>query len=291
MSRGVIYLFTGSKHAVVAAVSLMTLRDWWDGPVSLFCDESAMPFAGPIAEAAKADIIPYQPVSLKRHSGFYNKTILPSLSPFEQTIQLDLDTTVVGEFGELWPQQDDEFVLTQFAGWYSDGKKVNGRIGWWEKAAPKLVADKRANPGPALNTGCVAYGPDSWLAKRVWREVTELNLGQFLGDEQAADLMTGQAIWTPYIRILDDRWNWSPVYSEDNDDKRVIHSHGSKAFKRQRAFCVWYPCFARALESNFGGICDWEHQCSNKRYRRLVRDNPGILKSGFDYSKLFSEEG
>ena len=44
---GVIYLFIGTKHANHFAVSLMTLRDWWDGPVAIMhasSDESGTAF-------------------------------------------------------------------------------------------------------------------------------------------------------------------------------------------------------------------------------------------------------
>lgn len=291
MTQGVIYLFIGTRHAVVAAVSLMTLRDWWRGPVALFCDETALPFADPIAKAADATIVPFDPIKLKRHSGFYNKTILPELSPFDKTIQLDLDTLIVDDFGGLWPNSADELVLTRFADWRSDGKIVGGRIRKWAQAAPKLVADKQSRPGPALNTGVISYGSESWVARRVWREVTELNLGQFLGDEQAADLIIAQSSWLKCIRLLDDRWNWSPVFSQVNDDKRIVHGHGSKFFKRTSGLSVWQPYFSRACEVNFGGVRDWYQQDGNKHFQRLVHSNPDLCKSGFDCSGAVTVQG
>lgn len=282
MTRGIIYLFTGNKHAAVAAVAAMTLRDHWDGPVSFFCDDMARQFSEPIARSADINIIPFEPIKLHRHSGFYNKTLLPGLSPYDETIQLDLDTMVVGPLDELWPERPDEFVLTHFANWVSTGGIVSGRLRKWRDAAPKLVADKEANPGPAINTGIIAYGNESWVAKHTWHEVTKLNLGAFLGDENAADLMTAQPIWAEHIRILDDRYNWSPIFSKQNADKRIIHGHGSKFFKRRDGLAVWQPAFARAYRENFGNLRNWVELDGNKHFRLVRKNNPGMIEDGFD---------
>jgi len=291
MTRGVTYLFTGTKHAVVAAVSALTLREHWHGPVSFFCDETALPFAEPIAEAASINIVRFEPVVLRRHSGFYNKTLLPGLSPYDETIQLDLDTTTVGPLDGLWPKRPDEWVLTHFANWRSDGNIIAGRIRRWAEAAPKLVQHKIAHPGPALNTGIMAYGPDCWLATHAWHSVTRLNLGAFLGDENAADLMIAQPHWAQYIDILDDRWNWSPVYSEQNADKRIIHGHGSKFFKRRSGLAVWQPAFARAFQNNFGDIQRWYRRDGNKHFARVLMRNQGLTETGFDIETATTEQG
>ena len=276
MARGVTALFIGTKHAIVAAVSAMTLRDHWSGPVSWFCDETAMPFATPICRAAGINLIRYEPVKQRRNSGYMNKTTLPSLSPYQETVQLDLDTVIVGTLDGLWPEKDDEWVLTPFAHWLNTGNIVGGRIKKWRNVAPKLVADKQKLVQPALNTGIMAYGSDCWLAKYVWREVTSLNPAIFISDETAADLITGQPEWLQHVRLLDQRYNWSPMYSDPMEDRRVLHIHGPGRHVRD-GWSTWSPYYVRAYEENFGGIREWLPQCGDKHFHRFAAQHTDIL--------------
>jgi hypothetical protein len=202
------------------------------------------------------------------------------MTPYDETVQLDLDTVVTGPLDGLWPEQTDEWVLTPFAHWRSTGKMVSGRIRKWTDATPKLVADKLQLDQPSLNTGIMAYGPDCWVAKHVWHEVTKQNPRIFMSDEQAADLILGQPQWNQYIRLLDDRYNWSPLYSAENPDRRIVHIHGRKHTRNDKGLAVWWPHLVRAYGENFGGLADWWEQAGDKYFKRYVHENPGCLDNG-----------
>lgn len=286
MNDGIVYMFTGNKHAVAAAVAIKSARQWWDGGITIFCDETAKQFAEPIALDAGCEVGVFRPVNLRRNSGFFNKTLVPQMTPYGTTLQLDLDTLVVGRVDQLMEvAAPDKFLVTQFADWVSTGRIISKRIRKWEEACPELVAAKIEHPGPALNTGVVAYGKDSWVAKHVWHEVAKLNKGVIWGDEQAADLMLGQPQWAEYMPVYSDSWNASPIYSS-GDGVVIWHGHGSKFWKRQRGVEVWYPHFRKAWDENFGGIRDWWRWDENKHFKRLLKDNPGFLAGDLDTAQV-----
>jgi hypothetical protein len=130
MTHGVTMLLLGTSHHVRAAVALMTLRDWFDGPVTLFADAPAREVAHKIADAAGARVVKFNPHKQRRHTGYGNKPRIACLSQYKYTLQLDADTAVVGDIGpdtELWPWNPRELVLTQYANWISTGNIVGSR--------------------------------------------------------------------------------------------------------------------------------------------------------------------
>jgi hypothetical protein len=132
---GVVYMLYGSRHALQLVVSLWSLRRVYQGPVAILCAHDGNDATSlRLKEAIDADpridatCIPFPFVTTaKRNNGYANKTLVHRLSPFQRSVFLDADTVIVRPFDELYPTED-EIVLTQFCGWWSNGRKISRRI-------------------------------------------------------------------------------------------------------------------------------------------------------------------
>lgn len=258
MSDGVLLWSVGLRHREHFITCLLSLRDHWTHGVAVVVGDRA---ARDLAESCRARfdlrIIDFDYAALtarhRRNSHYLAKTYLCDKSPFDRTVFVDLDTLTCGDIDPVFPE-DGEIVLTRFAEWTTNaGPHMPGRVGSWANVCPYEAKLMLRKPYPAINTGVFGFDRDCGDFMREWQRTTEKNV-VFMADELAAQLM--------YIhfrnRVLDDRFNWSVVYSKDNEDARVRHGHGFKFFKKDRGWSYWRPYFARACAENIAGIADWE---------------------------------
>jgi len=257
VGRGVIYYVQGTRHAAVMAVSMMTLRDHYAGDVTILCgDDAAKPYADAIAADARASVRMFEGKQQRRHAGYATKPTLPGRSPYDETVLIDADTAVIGSIEELFPTHRREWVLTRYSDWVTTGNIVSSRIKRWLKVAPTEAHNALARSRPALNTGVMGWGCESEAALVAWPEMASRLPKVFISDETAADL-----IWQKYpeeVRLLDDRWNWSPLFGASPYPKvRVIHWHGKKHIKRVVGLKLWWPFFLRSWTEHSGGIQQW----------------------------------
>lgn len=294
--RGVVYMLMGTRHAVVLAVSVMTLRRWWDGPVTIFADEDGLPYAQRIADASLPPVpiwtclnistgkyslvsapatraVLFKPHKQRRHRGYANKPRIPAMSPYRHTLQLDADTAIVGPLdGFIWPRSREELVVTRYCNWVTNARIVADRIKAWRDVAPEEAAKKLAAPYPAINTGVLSYGDQSPVAREHWLEMTMRKPRKFISDETAMDL-----IWTehPNVRLEGDRWNWSPLRGQaPREHVRICHFHGKKHVGKMRD--AWWPFFLEAWRCNFADIREW---CpgGDKKLGAYLEEHPEAL--------------
>ena len=278
MNRGVLYFVAGDRHNVHAIVSIASLRKWWKGPVAI-CTEDQGPGRECAEWIARDDALaPVQVIPDKQMIGggkgksYFAKTVLPRLSPFEQTIFLDADTLVVGDISPLWPDvASGEFVLTQFADWVTTGSKMRGRLTPWGDVDPertgRMLQDYEHQTcksqvyhdgrwkWPALNTGVMAWSVNSEQFTEDWHHTCAKRV-VFMADELAAQIIFPDH---PH-RIMDDRFNASVVYPrqgqavEDRPDARILHGHGGKFWKRESGRTLWLPAYLECLRLNRANI-------------------------------------
>lgn len=269
MSRdGIIYMLTGDKHANHLAVSVLSLREHWDGPVALIagCDkgETICRHIEQDKRLGEIEVIrwdaPTRRTAKKPGQQYANKCEMGRLSPFDRTIFLDADTLVVGDFTDMFPEPGTEQVrLTTFADWKTTGNLMRSRIERWRNEMPKEVALMAGHPYPAINTGVIGFTRLSTKWFKTWKTTT-LKRVEFICDEIAAQLIFP---WHPHC-VLDERWNCSVVYSWDrhgaeaaNPDPRIWHGHGFKFVKKETGRQLWVPYYRRAIDGNYAKIADW----------------------------------
>ncbi len=258
LDRGCCYLFAYNLgYAERIAVSLYTLRQHWNGPVLLLLDNVTEDIGRRIADdpAIHATVKVIDPVEGHRHSCYITKTLVPDWSPFERTLLIDGDTTIVGSFDELFGA---ELAITHFSNWHSLGSMVSGRIKWWRGKSPEidvLVDRQLAHSWPAINTGVIGWRRGHPALLR-WKELTLAGAGLHMTDELAMQLLIGEMRMSEF-NIFDDRFNCSPIYGARKDDVRIWHFHGNKHLRKEPGRVLWKPLFRETLAANVGGLQEW----------------------------------
>jgi hypothetical protein len=131
----------------------------------------------------------------------------------------------------------------------------------------------------AVNTGILTFGEDCATARLDWLDFTLLNADSFLSDELAMQLLYPER---QHVRMLDERWNWSPMNAVSPDaDARIKHFHGSKHVRRRRGLVHWWPLFERALNMDYAELRGWV-PAGDKHLGKFLHANPDALTQRLD---------
>ena len=268
MTQGICYLFSGNAVAERLMVSIHSLRDHWQGPVSVLatvddCEEIARRATGDLS----IDVLRVKPLSSGRNSSYLNKSMIPAWTPYDETLFIDADTLIVGD------GLDDLFghplTITHFSDWQSQGNRMAKRIRGWRGKTPAidaLVEEQLAVSYPAINTGVFCFRKNHLpLAK--WASITAVAAGTFIADEIAMLLLQADMKEGVDYRVVDDRWNCSPQKGLHKDKVKIWHFHGDKHLKKDDGRKLWLPAFERTKAANIGGIKEWAG-----KYDKYVRD-------------------
>lgn len=258
MTNGLVYFNNGTKCLLRLAVSLKSLREHYDGPVTIL-DGDGQGAVKAIAKDGDADVQPVAIKQLRRHTAYSAKPKAIGLSPYDTTVFLDADTTVHGAIDELFNLANQtDVVVTQFSDWMTNKPMIAKRLRKFIGASPngvnvngsieRLTTD---HPAPALNTGVVATYSQNLCS--FWEAMTAEREGEFIADEVAMQLTTDfyQSI------VLTDEWNFSPLYGKAREP-RIVHYHGKK-HTRPEALTYWRAPFIDAWFADFGGIQSLTH--------------------------------
>jgi hypothetical protein len=263
MNHGVIYLLTGPAHAARLVVSLRSLRDHYRGPVTVYTTQPESHEIGRRCAAdARLDVEHRMAskVAVRRNGSFLTKLELLPQAPYEITAYLDADTMVVGDIADLFDiRPADQFCATQFSDWRSGDRVLRRRIERWrtieqDRFDPqwfqRLIDDALQNH-PAINTGVFAFRRGADVVEP-WRELAMVGRRTFICDEIALQLLLHRH---PH-KLLDSRYNCSPIHVARRRDTRVWHFHGEKHFRRE---CrpIWWPAYQRCIEENVAGLAEW----------------------------------
>lgn len=251
--RGVIYVFCGLSCAERLVVSLYTLRKHWDGNVTLGVTTNEE--EGVIRDAAKrldVQVTRIEKAPARRNAHYLTKSLVPTWTPYDETLFIDADTIVTGPIEDLF---GEKLTITQFAEWVSTGNKMSGRCREWKEISPyidALVDRQVGQKHPAINTGvfCFRKGNEQ-LA--LWHTVAKAGQGRYMTDELAMQLLLPNLD----CRVVDDRWNCSPMYGVHTDDVRIWHFHGKKHLREGRSRELWLPVYNEVVESKLGRIQRW----------------------------------
>ena len=282
MNQGVIYLLTGPSHGVRLVVSLWSLRRFYSGPVTVF---TTHPISHEIGKWCASDSrlgvqhIMTQDVPVRRNSAFLTKLSLLLQAPYETTAYLDCDTLVAGNIDELLDIQDGiEFHATHFSNWLSTTKKVRLRIESWrsirqtryDPAWLKQLVEDALEPKPAVNGGVFSFHRTARILQP-WFDLAMTGWRTFICDEIALQLLL------PRFRhkVLDCRFNCSPVYQSTREDVRVWHFHGEKHLSRTTARSIWLPMYLECLAKNVADIATWT-PADDPSLAKLMLEDPSI---------------
>ena len=284
MNRGIIYLLTGPAHAARAVVSLWSLRRHYDGPITLYTTHSESHEVGRRCAADGRLGIEHratEQVAARKNSSFLTKVRLVTEAPYDVTAYLDADTVVAGGIAELLDVSEaDQCHVTQFSDWQTCGRTLRKRINAWrglrqdryDPAWLEGLVDEALRPAPAINSGVVAFRRDAAILGP-WRELTEVGRSMFICDEIALQLVLPRF---PH-KVLDCRWNCSPLYGVNRSAARIWHLHGEKHVSRPACRAIWLPLYQQCLQANVAGLAEWAPG-ADKRLRRYLEAAKEVVR-------------
>jgi len=255
------------KFAERMIVATHSLRNHWTGPVTVgVTDDDCEAVMRRAQDQLDIDVLRVPLAKVRRHSAYLTKTLIPTWTPYEETVFIDGDTVVVGKFDELFATR---LALTQFADWQTLGRRMSGRINKWRGKSPaidRLVDEQLEGSLPAINTGVFGFH-HGYAPLGQWNAITQIGAGLHMTDELAMQLLFSELGGD--CKVFDDRWNCSPIYGVHRNDVRIWHCHGDKHLRRDEGKKVWLPAFRAACEANVGGIADWAGKY-DKRVRQFL---------------------
>jgi len=265
LKTGVLYYNHGTQCLVRLAVSMLSLRDHYEGSVAIAAEGNPPEWFKAIAAEFGATIVP-APIS--HEYGLVKKSRVHRVSPFEFTLFLDADTIVRGPIDEIFYKIiQTGLVVTQFNDWGTGRGRMKRRIQQWESKYPKLC-EKAYEYGKAINTGIFGYAKKN-EALEDYHETTLAGLKIPGMSRKTLDEVAMQLIVTKYPHaIMDGSWNTGCVHG-DPATARIIHYHGHKHCRDGAAGDIWkrefkrlvgkFPQFKTQLESGCGddSIAKW----------------------------------
>lgn len=251
MSDGVIVYNIGTKMLVRLCVMLHSLRENYEGNVSIIADSCSYDTCKDISERYKVDIIKADFPQLEKNTAYLNACLMPTVTPYDNTLWIDSDCVVLKKFSEIFKDiRDSKFVISQFSNWTTYKGLVYKRIKSWRKFYPEMI-DKALSFGPAINCGVFGFSSDSQLAKD-WYEKALPGRKGFIPDETCCQLML------PFYdhKILDPIYNTSCKFGEVTKDTKIIHFHGRKHCRIKNGEFLfnselWYDKFEEVSKDGF----------------------------------------
>ncbi len=284
MNFQIIYLMSGPAHCPYLLVSLMTLRQHYNGPVTVYAWPESYPIVEMIAKDESLNVLAVQdePEYRGKNSQFLRKTQLLQQPKATVQMYLDADTTIhhPDAFHEPCKQAAYYgFCGTQFNNWLSNGRVVRGRV---ERLIGHAGIDEDAvrhvasHPYPSPNGGVLAARPGSPVLE-TWEAWTWAARDIFISDEAALHVM--QHIFRGQFHMLCDGW-WNAshkFWDESRGHPHIYHYHGDsnvRPEKSPKAVKFWMPLWQKCINENLGNCRDWPSlDCGNKYLKALKGDS------------------
>ncbi len=260
-TRGVILFNRGDKMIVRAIVTLYTLRQYWDGPVTMYLED---PYPHEFDEVCKyfnVDIVH----NVEKHEikTLARKTEMFSNPPYDRTLWLDIDTIIVGKIDEMFDYLDGNDVsIPHFCGWNSSGGTISGRIKRFKGIADDKYMLKALECNPAINTGVLSFKKSEAWTKFVeyWVNLTNEGFknGIFISDEVAFQILYPSiSDWGLKCHISPSKFNVSIKHDNRTEDKRIVHAHGQKHCLDFGLCYMWKEVFEHMRKENIANINDF----------------------------------
>jgi len=270
-------MFNRGEGCIVRSfIALYTLRQHYQGPVTMFLEESYPHEFEETCKYFNVDIV-HNP---KRHEvrTLIRKTETFMYTPYDRTLWLDADAVVLGPIDEMFDYLDDNDVaIPHFAGWWSDGGIYSRRIKKYKGiAAPKYI-DEALKHHPAVNTGIVAYRKCKFIED--WIELA-IKGGSKKGKEKIfiADEVAFQVLYPSYDRIFiaPRKFNVSVKHDHgETKDPRIIHYHGDKHVLEHPNCEHWKETFNKMRKENIANINAFM-KYADKRLKRWLQHPLGV---------------
>lgn len=294
MSNGIIYYNRGFSCVPRLLVSLYSLRQFSNAPITIFMDgNNLIELAEEIRNNLNVDII-YD--SNPDTTTYVRAVEVCMRSPYDNSIWVDADTTIHDNFDHLFndiPNYD--IVISNFAAWLSNGSGISKRIRRFSNCLDLKTIEDAINYGPAINCGFYGFSKNMDFLQE-WLRISKLGEKSriFIPDEVACQILLPKY----KTKILDPSYNVSVKYGTNITNPKIIHYHGRKHCRNFPLSGVWLKQFLELSKINFCNInkyVDYDrtlkkflsHKYGNKQVVDMCRD---ILQLPIDNKSYITEK-
>lgn len=265
-----IYSLSGPACASQLVCSLWSLRQHYDGPVTVFATPDARPLAEVIRQdqRLRIDVQATQRFDDCPRPHWVTKAFTYLQSPYKYTIYLDADTLVSSDIHPMFgrfvvAKCNDLRILDK----HQYPNSVRRQMFQFRKFGPvfgRMLDDTYKANLHIANNGVLAFQRDH----PVLREMHHLAMGfrqLRLHDELALNMLL---CYYPDVQRVDGRWNALVRYQDGWPDVVVAHFHHKTSFQNDRGRAMFGRHLREAIEADAGGIAVWGGK-ENDRIRAL----------------------
>lgn len=276
MKTAVIFLMTGPSHLPNLCVSLMSLRNVWDGMVFVYAWEDSFEIAEKICKDHRINAVPVLCHPTHGYRGKNSQEIskidlIQQIKDYDVVVYLDADLIIKKSIQPLIDATDNESgsVITQFNSWSMRNGIPRGRVKrllQFPEVDAEWVHESMKFQYPALNSGVFACRPDAPMLPE-WGRWTEISRTIYISGESALHPISLK-YKIPVLR--NGVFNCSTKYqspSLPDEDVAIWHFHGdsnTRYNKSPRGVRMWYPEFEKIMDQNVGEIEDWINAIPNR---------------------------
>ena len=233
MSKGVVYWNGGTKLLVRLYVSLISIREVYNGNLTVILNYDVPNEFDEILKENGFDTIRIRMPDHeagKHKSALLGKTIINKHTPYDTTVLIDCDTLVLREFEEMFTWADQHsFVVTQFSNWGTARGRIAKRIRQWgpEPDGLGILAQEDINAaleyGKGINVGVYSFKKDATIFDD-WHDLAQRGMNTFIPDEVSCQILLPKHKHF----CAPQQFNSSCKYSKVTEDTKIIHYHGRK---------------------------------------------------------------
>lgn len=271
MKKHVHYLMSGDAHAPYLLVSLASLRQHFDGEVTVHAWAESYDVISRIAEDKnlRIRVLGRNPAYRGKNDQFLDKIrLMRSQDPQSANLYLDADTIIANPIDFLFEALSvgGGFVATQFADWTTAGSIIRRRVERL-RAFPTIdswfVQETLNNIWPSVNGGVFASVANSPVLE-TWEKLTAVVARDvFIADETVLHILQPMFVPNHMIVALGGKFNCSPKHKPSglpDDAVAIWHGHGDSFLrpeKSQKGFDLWWPKFVQCCDGNTGYVHSW----------------------------------
>lgn len=275
--RQIVYVMNHQNHMPYLVTSLRSLREHWDGPVSVYAwpengkHPGALNVMQHIARDTNLDVecIEHMPERYGKNDQFEDKQLVMKSGKWDIGLYLDADTTIHGDLAPLFEAGEEfGFCTTQFNEWKTTGGIIKNRLKRlrdYPKIDQSLIEEVLANEWPSPNGGVFTCKPNS-PALAVWHNWTKIAYKVFISDETVLQtLLPKYGPLGQMCMITGGRFNCSArkrYQPEGMKEESIIikHYHGDCATRWEK--CPdgaeeWWAQYQSCLRNNVGNMQEW----------------------------------
>lgn len=283
MKKCCYYLITGPSHLANLAVSLISLRNHWQGEIVVH----AWPQSIDIATKICAD--PNIDARCEERTAAYQRknaqeiakiAYIQEMHEWDQIVYIDADTIIRKPITPLFDECNthEGFVGTQFCDWFMRQgiprrrvERLRGIPGIHQGCVELALKPQRYS----YNSGIFACRPSSRVLP-VWGEWTTLSKHIYISGETALHAV---AMMFPIMTMTNGVYNNSPIFQSktlSDSEVAIWHFHGDcnvRPNKSERGTAIWYQDFEKVMARNIGEIQSWVTSIGNEFLCDLLKQS------------------